>query len=93
MQFVTHEMAVNFDVFGPLMESRTRGNMDSRLIITKNQSWRRNWDMKITEKLLNPSNFTSSGSKSTILSFSGAARNSGLFLGLPRNKGITNEDI
>lgn len=44
---IMDEVAIVFYVFGKFMEGRIGGNMYGRLIIAKEESWRRRYNAKI----------------------------------------------
>lgn len=39
---ITNETAIDFDMFGTFMEDRIGGNINSSLVVTKQESWRSN---------------------------------------------------
>lgn len=47
LKFVHYKMAVDLNVFCPLMKNRIVSNVDSRLTVTKNSNGTRLWDRKL----------------------------------------------
>jgi hypothetical protein len=70
LYLVTHEVNVDFDVFGTPMLHGVNGQVDSRHIITIHNSRSVNWTMQLLQKMMNPTTLSNNMRNRTVLSFS-----------------------
>ena len=80
IDFVSHDMTINFDVFSTLMEDEVRSYLDSGLVVAIKGRRLNEGDPKIMEKIRKPLKFTCGRCQGLILCLRGASRNCGLFL-------------
>jgi len=78
--FVTNKMAIDLNMLGAFVEYGICCYLNCGLIVTVQSCWLNECCSKILKKICQPLYLTGGGCKSSILSFGGAAGDSGLLL-------------